>query len=71
MHDPGQNILDKLKKLNKRDFFIDCFTADFSQFSSTIPKDFLKILEFPKILSFKSSGNSWGNSYIHCSMIIV
>ena len=34
-------------------------------------RDFLEISSFPKILSVKSFGNSWGNSYIHFLMIIM
>ena len=29
------------------------------------------ISEFPKILSLKSLGNSWGNSYIPCLLVII
>ena len=35
------------------------------------PKDFLEISLFPKILSFKSFGNSWGNLCIHILVIII
>ena len=34
-------------------------------------RDFLEISKFPKILSLKSFGNSWDNSYIHFLVIII
>ena len=34
-------------------------------------KDFFEISLFPKILSIKLFGNSWGNLYIHFLVIII
>ena len=33
--------------------------------------DFLDISQFPKVLSYKSFGNSWGNLYIPCLSLII
>ena len=35
LHNLGQNIVDKFMKLSKIGFYIECVTADFSQFTST------------------------------------
>ena len=34
-------------------------------------RDFSGICQFPKILTLKSFGNSWGNSYIPCLLLII
>ena len=57
----GKKIVDKVRKLSKIAFSMECFTADFLQFSSTDFKNYLLggrlgtgiFLKFPKSFSIK------------------
>ena len=61
MYNPGQNIVDRITKVSKKGFSVECFTADFSQFSSStvgwpagylplIPSILWIIMRFPNFL---------------------
>ena len=83
----GQKVGDKLMKLSKIGFPMECFTADFlrfftkkrqnlavgwtAEYSPSNPSISGIFLKFPNFLSLKSFGNSWGNSYTYFLVIII
>ena len=54
MYSLGQNVLDKLTKLNKMGFYRECFVAHFLQFSFTSSKIFLLRGELGACLQFQA-----------------
>ena len=72
MHNLWQKDVDKLTKLTKTVFAIECLQLIFCKTLSKLSWKFGIYLEFPNLLgklSLISSSNSWDNSYTHFLVI--